>query len=302
INEEEAAIVRRIFDDFSSGLSSIQIATRLNEDRIPGPRGGEWNASTIRGDPRKMVGILNNPLYRGKLVWKRREWRKNPDTENRERRYRLRDESEWISVDVPDLRIVDEHLWQAVRAEFKKRERGPSASSSPVAARRRIHLLSGLIKCAACGSNFTIAGKDYYRCAGARERGTCHNTLSIRRARIEQVALSVIRNQLLTEELTELFVAEFEAEVRRLAEDADREAANAYARLSEIDRQVQVLARNMLVSEASPALHRLLRELEQEKAQLETLAPSRPATAQILPHPTLLQRFRTKLDQLAEAL
>jgi site-specific DNA recombinase len=32
---------------------------------VPSPRGGQWNASTIRGDPKKATGILNNPLYVG---------------------------------------------------------------------------------------------------------------------------------------------------------------------------------------------------------------------------------------------
>lgn len=58
IEPSQALIVQRIFDLFANGLSSIQIATRLNEEKIPGPRGGAWNASTIRGDPKKLVGIL----------------------------------------------------------------------------------------------------------------------------------------------------------------------------------------------------------------------------------------------------
>lgn len=52
IDEETAGVVRRIFAWFAAGLSSIQIATRLNEEGVPGPRGGQWNASTIRGDPK----------------------------------------------------------------------------------------------------------------------------------------------------------------------------------------------------------------------------------------------------------
>lgn len=68
-DEQDAATVRRIFSWFASGLSAIQIATRLNEEGVPGPRGGQWNASTIRGDPKKLAGILNNPLYVGRLVW-----------------------------------------------------------------------------------------------------------------------------------------------------------------------------------------------------------------------------------------
>jgi site-specific DNA recombinase len=75
---------------------------------VPGPRGGQWNASTVRGDPKKTTGILNNPLYVGRLVWGRRQWRRNPDSEKRERRYRLRAHAEWIEVAVPDLRIVDD--------------------------------------------------------------------------------------------------------------------------------------------------------------------------------------------------
>jgi site-specific DNA recombinase len=68
IDEEQAAIIRRIFSEFAAGASSIQIATRLNADGIAGPRGGQWNASTVRGDVKKATGILNNPLYVGQLV------------------------------------------------------------------------------------------------------------------------------------------------------------------------------------------------------------------------------------------
>jgi DNA invertase Pin-like site-specific DNA recombinase len=42
IDEEQAEVVRRIFAWFAAGLSSIQIATRLNEEDVPGPRGGQW--------------------------------------------------------------------------------------------------------------------------------------------------------------------------------------------------------------------------------------------------------------------
>lgn len=46
VSVEEAEVVRRISADFAAGLSSIQIATRLNQKGVPGSRGGQWNAST----------------------------------------------------------------------------------------------------------------------------------------------------------------------------------------------------------------------------------------------------------------
>ncbi|MBC7440946.1 MAG: recombinase family protein [Ramlibacter sp.] len=68
IHPREAEIVLRIHTDFAAGKSSVQIATALNRENVPGPRGGQWNASTVRRDPKKLVGIINNPLYRGLLV------------------------------------------------------------------------------------------------------------------------------------------------------------------------------------------------------------------------------------------
>ncbi|GLV23301.1 hypothetical protein TomMM35A_31400 [Sphingobium sp. TomMM35A] len=118
IDAGKAGILRRIFRDFANGLSAIAIATALNEEGIPDPRGGEWNASTIRRNPKALTGILNNPLYIGRLVWGRRQWRRNPDSETRERRYRLRDRSEWIQVKVADLRIIDQEFWEPVRAKW----------------------------------------------------------------------------------------------------------------------------------------------------------------------------------------
>ena len=59
INEDEAAAVRRVFDEFTRpyfhiGLS--EIAHGLNTDEIATQRGGKWHASTVRY-------ILGNSIY-----------------------------------------------------------------------------------------------------------------------------------------------------------------------------------------------------------------------------------------------
>jgi len=120
IDPSKAAIVERICREFAEGRSSTDIAAGLNRDGISAPRGSAWNASTIHGDSRKLAGILNNPLYRGMLLWRRQEWRKNPDADGGFR-HRLRDRSEWIEVDMPDLRIIDEELARQVDMELKRR-------------------------------------------------------------------------------------------------------------------------------------------------------------------------------------
>jgi site-specific DNA recombinase len=77
INEAEAAIVRRIFEEYASGRSPRAIALQLNRDKVPGPRGGQWRDTAIRGHITRGTGILNNELYVGRLVWNRQQYRKD---------------------------------------------------------------------------------------------------------------------------------------------------------------------------------------------------------------------------------
>lgn len=113
INEQQAQVIRRIFRDYASGKSAKRIAHELNREGIAGPGGGSWGASTINGNPKRGNGILNNELYVGKLVWNRQRFIKDPDTGKRQAR--INPESEWVTQDVPELRIFDDGLWQAVK-------------------------------------------------------------------------------------------------------------------------------------------------------------------------------------------
>jgi DNA invertase Pin-like site-specific DNA recombinase len=62
IVEEEAAIVRRIYEEYRSGMSPREIAAGLNRDRVPAPRGTSWLASTLNGNAARGHGILVNPI------------------------------------------------------------------------------------------------------------------------------------------------------------------------------------------------------------------------------------------------
>ena len=69
---------------------------------------------TIHGNPKRGTGILNNELYIGRLVWNRLRYMKDPDTGRRVSR--PNPEGEWVVHEVPDLRIVDQALWDDVKA------------------------------------------------------------------------------------------------------------------------------------------------------------------------------------------
>lgn len=302
ISDEQSKVVRQIYREFAAGRSARDIAKRLNAEAIPSPRGGLWNQSTIRGDISKLVGILNNPLYRGQLVWNRREWRKDPDSDKRERRYRLRDESEWVSVGVPDLRIVDDDLVDAVAAELQRRKLPPGARSA-AGSRRAKHLLSGLIKCGICGANHVVGSKDYYRCASVKERGTCGNSTTVKIAQIEQLALSTLQTELMTDEHAGLFVVEFKREVDRLRRDVRHRGVEATNRLSSLEAEIESLAANLLTGLASPTVLRMLSERETEAATLRAHINARAEPDPVVLPPIALRRqFEHRIADLRSSL
>jgi len=83
INLAEAAIVRRIFDDYIRRQVFARHSLELNKEGVPGPQGSAWGPTTIHGNPKRGVGILNNQLYVGRLVWNRLRYLKDPDTGKR---------------------------------------------------------------------------------------------------------------------------------------------------------------------------------------------------------------------------
>ena len=83
INRAEAEVVRRIFTSFAAGQSPRAIATSLNDESITGPGGQPWSNTTIRGHATRRTGIIRNDLYRGKLVWNKQRYVRDPNTGRR---------------------------------------------------------------------------------------------------------------------------------------------------------------------------------------------------------------------------
>lgn len=115
VNEAEALIVNRIFREFASGKGPRAIASDLNAESVPGPTALPWSDTSIRGNVRRGIGIFNNETYVGVRVWNHKHSVKNPRTGKSVTR--PNPESEWVRVEVPELRIVSDDLCQAVRRQ-----------------------------------------------------------------------------------------------------------------------------------------------------------------------------------------
>ena len=214
IEPAEAAIVELIFREFVAGVAPKAIARRLNQDGIPGPFEGTWNPSTIHGNSKRGTGILNNELYVGRLIWNRLRYVKNPDTGKRISR--LNPQAEWITKEIPSLRIVSDELWNAAKDRQSATRRMITGAGNIGFARRPRYLFSGLSKCGVCGAGFIMAGRNRLACFGAREKGTYDNRLTIRRDEVEARVLKALEEKLLNQELFEEFCEEFTRETNRL--------------------------------------------------------------------------------------
>ncbi len=159
INEAQAAVVRRIFDDYVTvGRSIRQIARALNDQDVPTARGGRWRNGTVSD-------MLRNEAYVGRLYWNRTEKVADPRP-SRHTRQVPRPKEEWICIPCPA--IVDDDTFEAVQrarrdnVNFSARRLGPDDA----------WLLRGLVVCTSCRlhtrtdrsktNNGTI--RRYYRC------------------------------------------------------------------------------------------------------------------------------------------
>jgi site-specific DNA recombinase len=308
IDEDQAEIVRRIFREFAAGQSPRAIAERLNADGVPPvqPRSGAssyWRASTIYGDRKRKNGILQNRLYIGQLVFNRT--RKVNDPRTRKPLIRANPESEWLVEDVPELRIVDDALWEVVQAML-----GAVQSRAPERSRRPKHMLSGLAVCGVCGGAWTVRGTNRWGvtnwgCSRHREGGetACSNNRIVSARIMESRVLSGLRRHMLDPELIEIYVREYHLEHTRRAKEWERENARLRKQHREATLKVERLVE--AVANGADEFAEIRDVMSKARAQRDGLADQLTQIEQlpvVALHPTIVNDYRAQVEKLNAAL
>jgi len=302
INDAEAAIVRRIFSEFANGASPRAIAIKLNQEAIPGPDGGPWSPSTIYGNWRRGTGVLNNELYIGRLVWNRLHYQKDPTTRKRVSRPNPLEEHK--VHDVPELRIIDDALWNRVKERQKSLRQtvaGDAAELRPERARRPAYLLSNLIKCGACSGGYSMVNARDYGCSNARNRGTCSNRLRIRRDELEESVLSGLKTHLMAPELVKEFIAEHNRDHNRTNAEREREHERRKEEAQKVERQIRAIIEAIKDGIRTPTMKDEILALEARKADLAAAIAAAPKPAPRL-HPNLAEIYRQRVHNLVQEL
>ena len=153
INEEQANVVRMIFDSYiNENIGTQTITNRLNDTGVKPPQGERWSADTIRE-------MLENPHYIGKVSWNKRKSVLVVDNGEFRKTRPLTNDDEYILCDGLHEAIISEELFNAAKA---KRGR----SHRTCANKELRNPLAGLLYCE-CGRSMSYRhstrGKYQYR-------------------------------------------------------------------------------------------------------------------------------------------
>ena len=211
---EEAFVVKRIYKDFIDGKSLTSIVKSLNQEKVPckNLRRG-WNVSTLSG-------ILKNEKYKGLYIWNRRTNIKDPMTGKRKQIIRPKDE--WLIIEKPEIKIIEETIWNKVQKRFEELKnahpipKGTGKQKSYVI-NNPTHLLSGNVICGECsGPIVLVSGKGscYYGCHNAN-RKRCHNKILVNRKKLESFFMDALLQKVLKPEHIDLIYKKVAVEIQK---------------------------------------------------------------------------------------
>lgn len=250
IFENEAKVVRRIFDLFLQGYGKQAIANILNTEKVPRRFGHDkWYSYTVNY-------ILNNERYMGDALLQKDyttdvfPYKRRPNHGERPQYY----------VENNNVPIVSREVFSKVRELQEKREYFYKNKSN------KEYLLTGMMRCAECGRTFRrqeLNGKTYWLCSG-RARGVTE----CRSKRVKEEAICDAFVYMVTKlcdyrkPLIENLIVQIEL--------MQSKSSDAYFNIKMIDKEIADLATQRLVITRLNTLGTLtLSEYEVQSSELD---------------------------------
>jgi site-specific DNA recombinase len=314
VDEEQARIVRRIFELYSvDGLSIGAIARVLNEQAIPTcKRRSRWERSTV-------WGMLRNPAYKGQACFGKtalaprqritRPIRLRGGVASRNSASHERPRGDWIAIAVPQIVSEETFALAQERLEANKAH-APRRTVTP-------SVVQGLVSCAKCGyalyrtsTRSSARTIYYYRCLGSdgwrRLSGPVCNNRPVRQDLLDEVVWTEIVRlledpQLIQNELDRRLAAARGADPSKRREEALR---RDLVRLRKsIDRLLTAYQEGLLsLDELRERMPNLRRREQADDAELQAIVDQSVERAACLRLAETLTTFLARLRYSAEAL
>ena len=314
IDEEQARVVRRVFELYSvEGLSIGAIARLLNEKAIPTcKRRGRWERSTV-------WGMLRNPAYKGQACFGKtmiaprqritRPIRMRGGMATRNSANHERPREDWITIAVPPIVSEETFALAQERLEANKAH-APRRTVTP-------SVVQGLVSCAKCGyalyrtsTRSSARAIHYYRCLGSdgwrRLSGSVCNNRPVRQDLLDEVVwtevVRLLENpQLIQRELERRLATAREADPTKRHEEALRRELVRIGK--SIDRLLTAYQEGLLsLDELRERMPNLRRRQQADHAELQAIVDQSVDRATYLRLAESLTTFLTRLRSSADAL
>lgn len=266
INEEEAEIVRTVFDLYANhGLGTRKISQKLGQMGYTSREGNAFNTLTIRH-------ILENPKYKGWYCGN-----KTQSLDYRTKKKAFLDESEWVMYPDPTIpAIVPEELWNRANALYKERSRQMKEHSSGASYHNR-YPYSGKIYCEEHGTTFHRQAlesnkgiKEVWQCKVYRAKGRAAcSAPQVRSAELDQIMAQIFvrmmkdKNAIIDALLTVLRSVPQEVDYSKAKARVEEEIAAVNAKKDRLLELSMVGALSVAeFKQRNDAFNRQLRELE----------------------------------------
>lgn len=173
INQEEAAIIQQIYHWYTKeGYGAAKISNKLNERGLKTKRNCRWSQNAV-------CRILTNELYTGKIINGKQEV-----ADFLTGRRTDKDETDWMVVERPDLRIIEPETYEKAQQILQSRNK---AFNMKHERQSNKYLFSTLIKCKECGWSFRRTVRTYkntyvrWVCSGHNGKGadSCPNAVTV---------------------------------------------------------------------------------------------------------------------------
>lgn len=168
VSEQEAAVIRRVYDLFLDGCGASQIATMLNCENVPTPSQSQYcddnRAEAVAWNRQHIYRILTNSIYTGEMVYSKREKKSFKST-----KMISKSPDKWIIIPRHHEPIISKEIFDKAQDIRVRIKRGRPKAPAP-------KLFSGLLVCGRCGyqlvQRIRAGRKDAYIC-GKNHREGC---------------------------------------------------------------------------------------------------------------------------------
>jgi len=276
VNDKEAEVVRLIFSFYLKLKSTAKVVKVLADRKIRTRNNSKyWSKGMIHR-------ILRNECYIGTAYYNK--------LEKGGGKRRIREKSEWIPIKIP--KILNVEIFELVQSILNSHGGGK---------RRRIYILSGLIRCKHCGSKYIGLSANngrhfYYRCGNFVRRfplpKNCNSRI-VKAERIEYAVINAIKNAMLRPQILIDHVLRLAENLLEKGENAEKEKERLIRQKKNLeDKKIRLLELYLEDLIQKRVYLEKKEEIEEKEKKLENRKKDISLNAPYVDKPSIIQNIK----------